>query len=90
VALVLAAPAVVLVGAVRPASPLAHTLGFRPLPATFIATLVGMVVGCLALIEFGKCVFYRLAANSGRVRRSYSPARLLRRRAARFSARDLH
>jgi Mg2+-importing ATPase len=90
VALVLAALAVVVVGAVLPASPLADTLGFRPLPATFFAALVGMVVGYLALIEFGKNVFYRLAATSGSVRRSYSPARLLRRRAARFSAGDVH
>ncbi len=45
--LVLAAVGVVIVGSVLPATPLAHTLGFSPLPAAFFAALVGMVIGYL-------------------------------------------
>jgi P-type Mg2+ transporter len=85
--LVLAAGAVVLVGAVLPATPVAHTLGFSPLPAAFFAALVGMVLGYLALIEAGKRIFYRSAASrppAAHVGRS-SEVSALRRRAARFS-----
>ena len=83
--LVLAAVAVVAVGSVLPATPLAHTLGFSPLPVAFFAALVAMAVGYLVLIEFGKRHFYRAIAVSP-ARRRYSPARHLRRRAARFSS----
>ena len=56
--LVLAAVGVVAVGAVLPGTPLAHTLGFQPLPAAFYAALAAMVAGYLALIEMGKRIFY--------------------------------
>ena len=45
--LALAALGVVTVGALLPATPLAHVLGFEPLPAAFYAVLAGMVVGYL-------------------------------------------
>jgi Mg2+-importing ATPase len=59
--LILAALAVVAVGGVLPATPLAHTLGFAPLPVTFFGALAVMVVGYLILIELGKRIFYRTA-----------------------------
>jgi Mg2+-importing ATPase len=82
--LVLAAAGVVIVGSVLPATRLAHTLGFSPLPAAFFAALVGMVIGYLVLIEIGKRVFYRASATA-RLRRPYSRSHVVRRRAARFS-----
>ncbi|MEO8851823.1 MAG: magnesium-translocating P-type ATPase [Allobranchiibius sp.] len=82
--LVVAALSVVLVGAVLPATPFAHTLGFSPLPAAFFAALVAMVLGYLVLIEFGKKLFYRTtAAPSGHRHNTHLHA--LRRRAGRFS-----
>jgi Mg2+-importing ATPase len=83
--LVLAAVSVVIVGSVLPSTPLAHTLGFSPLPAAFFAALAGMVLGYLVLIEIGKRIFYRAAATHPRPRRRYEKVRVLRRRAARFS-----
>jgi P-type Mg2+ transporter len=87
--LVLAAASVVIVGSVLPASPLAHTLGFSPLPGVFFAALVGLVLGYLVLIEVGKRVFYRAGAVTPPVRRRDSRTRALRRRAAGFSVRNL-
>jgi Mg2+-importing ATPase len=85
--LALAAGAVVIVGAVLPVSPLAHALGFSPLPATFFAALGGLVICYLALIEAGKRIFYRGVALTPPTRRRYTGRRALRRRAAHFSAR---
>ena len=62
--LTLAALSVVVVGALLPATPLAATLGFTPLPGTFFAALAGMVVAYLVLIEFGKRLFYRTARTT--------------------------
>jgi P-type Mg2+ transporter len=80
---------VVAVGAVLPAMPFAHTLGFQPLPAAFFAALVGMVACYLVLIELGKRIFYRAARLDQTTPRVAPPAdrrrRRLRRRAARFS-----
>ena len=85
--LTLAALSVVLVGAVLPATPIAHTLGFQPLPGAFFAALGGMVVAYLVLIEVGKRFFYRVArTTTTSERRPYNRARHLIRRAARFSA----
>jgi Mg2+-importing ATPase len=88
--LTLAALGVTAVGAVLPATPLAHSLGFQPLPSGFFAALAGMVVGYLVLIEIGKKLFYRTALgpspDSGQLRQHRQhPHRRLRRRAARFS-----
>jgi Mg2+-importing ATPase len=83
--LTVAALAVVAVGAVLPGSPLAHTLGFQPLPVGFFAALGGMVIAYLALVEVGKKVFYHAVATTTPHRRTYNAERALRRRAARFS-----
>jgi Mg2+-importing ATPase len=84
--LVLAALGVVAVGALLPATPLAHSLGFQPLPAGFFAALAGMVVGYLVLIELGKRIFYRAArTDTPLVPRPQNTLRHLRRRAAYFS-----
>jgi Mg2+-importing ATPase len=87
--LVLAALSVVAIGSVLPATPLAHTLGFQPLPLGFFAALAGMVIGYLALIEVGKHIFYRTAAATPTTRRSYNRHRHLRRRASYFSTGQL-
>jgi Mg2+-importing ATPase len=92
--LILAALGVVVIGSALPATPLAHTLGFRPLPALYFAALAGMVIGYLVLIEVGKRIFYRTAAaqkpppTPSRTR-SYLRRHHLRRRAAYFSTSDL-
>ncbi|HSV67608.1 MAG TPA: magnesium-translocating P-type ATPase [Mycobacteriales bacterium] len=80
-----AALGVVTVGALLPATPLAHSLGFQPLPGGFFAALAGMVVGYLALIEIGKRIFYGAAPTAPPTPRRGSRHRHLRRRAAYFS-----
>jgi Mg2+-importing ATPase len=86
--LTLAALSVVAVGALLPATPVAHALGFQPLPGGFFAALGGMVLAYLALIEVGKRIFYRAAAITAPLRRlPYDKQRHLQRRAARFSTR---
>jgi Mg2+-importing ATPase len=85
--LVLAAIAVVLVGALLPVSPLSAVLGFQPLPLRFYAVLSAMVVLYLVLIEIGKQIFYR-AERAPRRRPPASRDRHLRRRAATFSTAD--
>ena len=86
--LTLAAISVVVIGAVLPATGLAHTLGFQPLPGAFFAALAGMVIGYLALIEVGKKLFYRTASVTPTTRQRYSSRRHLQRRAAQFSSAD--
>ena len=84
--LTLAALGVVVVGALLPATALAHTLGFRALPAGFFAALGGMVVCYLGLIEVGKRWFYRTARRHAPTGRRFTRQRHLARRAAYFSA----
>ena len=84
--LTLAALGVVALGTALPATPLAHTLGFSPLPAAFFAALAAMVLGYLVLIEIGKRIFFGApAATAPTQRRPYNKHRHLRRRAAYFS-----
>lgn len=83
--LTLAALGVVLVGAVLPATPLAHALGFQPLPGAFFTALVGMILAYLVLIEIGKRLFYGAVAVAPPVPGHYADRRHLRRRAGRFS-----
>ena len=85
VPLVVAALGVVTVGAVLPATPLAHALGFQPLPAGFFAALAGMVVCYLALIEVGKRLFYGVVPEPT-TRPPRRGRRHLRRRAAYFTS----
>jgi Mg2+-importing ATPase len=87
--LTLAALGVVLVGALLPATPLARTLGFSPLPGAFYAALAAMVAGYLVLIEFGKWWFYRtLRTSVVSTKHRYNPRRHFARRAAQFSTAD--
>jgi P-type Mg2+ transporter len=87
----LAALGVATVGAILPATPLARTLGFAPLPGAFFAALLAMVMAYLVLIEIGKSWFFRSAGRSvpsagAPVAPQAAPSyRLLRRRARRFS-----
>ena len=83
--LTLAALAVVVVGSLLPATPVARALGFQPLPLAFFSALVAMVIGYLVLIEIGKRLFYGATATRPVVTPPYHPHRHLRRRAARFS-----
>lgn len=83
--LTLAAFAVVTVGVLLPATPLAAALGFAPLPLDYFAALAGMVVAYLVLIEIGKRIFYGVAGSTPPGRRQYNPLRHLRRRASYFS-----
>jgi len=50
--------AVVAVGALLPFTPLAHLLGFVPLPPAFFGVLALMILSYLGLIEFGKLIFF--------------------------------
>jgi len=84
VPLLLAALGVVTVGVLLPATPLARTLGFEPLPGLFFVALALMVACYLALIEIGKRWFYRTAPAGPATRHRHSGYRLLRR-AARFT-----
>ncbi|MBL7488029.1 magnesium-translocating P-type ATPase [Frankia sp. AgB1.9] len=83
--LTLAAIGVVVVGAVIPETPLAHALGFAPLPFGYFLTLVAMIAGYLALIETGKRLFYRLSSQQPTTPPMPAGHRHLRRRAGRFS-----
>lgn len=82
--LVLAALGVVAIGTALPASPLADTLGFAPLPIAFFAALAAMILAYLALIELGKKIFYRVDRANVAPRRD-ARRHIRRRRAARFS-----
>jgi Mg2+-importing ATPase len=84
VALLLAALGVVAVGAILPATPAAHALGFRPLPGPFFVALVLMVLSYLALIELGKRWFFRATPTPG-PHRHRTHGHRVRRRAARFT-----
>jgi Mg2+-importing ATPase len=86
VPLLLAALGVVAVGAVLPATPFAHTLGFSTLPIGFFLALLLMVMCYLVLIEIAKRWFFRTAPAAPTVRHR-DPTRRIHRRAARFTTR---
>jgi Mg2+-importing ATPase len=84
--LTLAALGIVTLGTLLPATPLAHALGFQPLPGGFFAALAGMALCYLVLIEIGKRIFYGATPTTAPpTPRPYSSHRYLRRRAAYFS-----
>ena len=85
--LLLAALAVVTIGAVLPATPLGHLLGFQPLPGLFFLALTLMVISYLALIELGKYWFYRSYRPPAKAASPTPIAhrRRVHRRAARFT-----
>ena len=59
----------VAIGVLLPFSPLAHVLGFRALPASFLAALAVMIVLYLLLVELGKLRFYRVRPHGPAVAR---------------------
>jgi Mg2+-importing ATPase len=76
-----------LLGAVLPYTPLAHLLGFTPLPAVFFLWLLAMVGFYLVLVEFAKVQFYRATREKLVPRRTTTAQRLehqISRRASRF------
>ncbi|WP_435874573.1 magnesium-translocating P-type ATPase [Nocardia vinacea] len=84
VALLLAALAAVTTGAVLPATPFAHDLGFTPLPGAFFLTLTLMVLAYLVLAEVGKHYFFRTPKPVAPQRPRITSHRV-DRRAARFT-----
>jgi P-type Mg2+ transporter len=88
--LLLAALGVVTIGAVLPFTPLAHLLGFQPLPGAFFLALAGLVIAYLALIELGKYLFYRYGSPAAMPKpRHRVPGHRVHRRAARFTTHTL-
>ena len=82
----LAAFAVVAVGAALTVSPLAHNLGFTPLPWLFFAALVVFTITYLVLVEVTKTVFYADPMHlAGQPHRTRGHKHRIQRRAARFS-----
>ena len=76
---------VVAIGVVLTISPLAHTLGFTPLPWQFFTVLGAFVVTYLVLVELAKRMFYAEPINHvGQPHRTRGRAHRIRRRAARF------
>ena len=70
---------VVAVGIAIPYSPLAHVLGFQPLPLLFLLILSGMTVTYLGLVELGKTLFFRgddlrVSRNTGAGGRGCAPS----------------
>jgi len=54
----------VLTAMLLPFSPLAHYLGFTPLPGKFFALLLALIVAYLVMVEAGKQWFYKRLASS--------------------------
>jgi Mg2+-importing ATPase len=63
----------VTIGVLLPFSPLAHVLGFVPLPAGFLAALAVMIVLYLVLVELGKLRFYRVRPHGPPLARRRPP-----------------
>jgi len=77
---------VVGVGVFLTVSPLAHTLGFTPLPGPFYAVLAGFVVVYLLLVELAKKFFYAEPMRLfGAPHRTRGAGHRIHRRSARFS-----
>jgi P-type Mg2+ transporter len=74
------------IGVLLPFSPLAHLLGFVPLPAGFLAALAVMIVLYLVLVELGKVRFYRARPTGSTVpRRRPRREHWIQHRATRWS-----
>jgi P-type Mg2+ transporter len=79
---------VVAIGVLLPYSPVAHTLGFRALPAGFLGALAAMIVVYFVLVELGKRRFYGGYVRGAPLARPRLPRhRRIHRRAARWSTR---
>lgn len=79
----------VTIGVLLPFSPLAHTLGFRRLPAGLLAGLAAMIPAYLLLLELGKRRFYRIQTTGPPIARPRPPRhRRIHYRASRWSIRN--
>lgn len=84
--LTLATFAVIATGIALTVSPLAHSLGFTPLPWQFFTALAGLTVAYLVLVEVTKTVFYAEPMRlPGQPHRTRGHEHRVHRRAARFS-----
>jgi Mg2+-importing ATPase len=84
--LTLAAFAVVAIGVSITVSPLAHNLGFTPLPWLFFTALVVFTITYLVLVEVTKTVFYAGPMHlAGQPHRTRDRVHRVQRPAARFS-----
>lgn len=77
--------AVIAIGVALTISPLAHALGFTPLPWQFFGALAVFVIVYLALVEVTKKLFYAEPIHTGRPQRIRGREHRISRRAARFS-----
>jgi len=59
--------AVVLLGAVLPVTPIAHVLGFAPLPPSYYAFVAVATIAYLGLVEIGKRALVRRGTLRERV-----------------------
>jgi Mg2+-importing ATPase len=84
-AMLIVPPLCAVVGAIVPFTPVAHILGFSPLPAEFFLILVAMIVTYLALVECVKVVFYAAHPRAFVKPPTTHPVRLTRRIARRMS-----
>jgi Mg2+-importing ATPase len=82
--LTLAALGAVTVGVLLPLSPLAGVLGFTTPPGVFFVVVLGLIAAYMALAEFAKWLFYRLAATPGEALPRRRRVRRVRRRIAPF------
>jgi Mg2+-importing ATPase len=84
--LTVATLSVVSIGALLTVSPIAHNLGFTPLPWQFFGALGAFVITYLALVELAKKAFYSESMRLfGQPHRALEYAHRIHRRAARFS-----
>jgi Mg2+-importing ATPase len=91
-AMLITPTAMATLGAILPFTPLAHVLGFSPLPITFFLILVAMVIVYLALVELVKGRFF--ARERGRLAKPPTTheqrlMRRIRRRSSRFMRHEL-
>ena len=82
--LLLASLGIVLIGFSLPFTPAAHPLGFQALSGGIVATIAGLVIFYLSLVEFGKRLFFIDAKSKENLERRPRPHRHIRRRASRF------
>ena len=84
--------AVVLIAAYLPYSPVAHDLGFEPLPATFFLALAVMVAAYLTFVEFGKRHFFERTPAPVAAPHTHERhvRRVIRRRETRWTRHEPH
>jgi Mg2+-importing ATPase len=87
--LIVSTLACVTIGVLLPFSPLAHTLGFKALPAAFLGVLAAMIAVYLLLVELAKRRFYAAPVRGRPLARS-APHRQRRlvHRASRWTTRS--